>query len=141
MKPAPTLDSAKQTLLLKEDINATFGNGSGDGKAYCDLEDIFLWVCAHDEPNKQLLDQQIREARTEIALSFIQKLDEAGVPFKVKIPELHGEDLETVSVPIVSGAYWVNVHRALKFMREETEQILAARGADASAHPSKGNRS
>lgn len=81
----------------------------------------------------QLISQACTEARVELAVKFIQKLDEANVPNQVTIPTIvAANDLTQVSVPIVSGEYWVNVHKALKYMREETEAALQ--------HPEKGDK-
>lgn len=40
-------DELKIKLLFSEDISIRFGDGSGDGKAHCDLKDIEDFVSFH----------------------------------------------------------------------------------------------
>jgi len=66
-------EQAKKNLKLYTEIGVNFGNGSGDGKAYCDLNQIYEWA-------RQLITKEIRQARQEIA-------DEIG-----KMQEIQGVD-------------------------------------------------
>lgn len=70
------------------------------------------------------VEEADRKARDEVILLCVQALDEANVPQEVHVPELVGDDLTKISVPIVEGGYWIDVHKALKYMREFTEAQL-----------------
>ena len=78
-------------IKLREELSAIFGNGSGDDKAYADINDIFYWVQAHDQNLIQTLKAkmpkeevtysgdrfaEIRAARNEVIKEVNKILDE-----------------------------------------------------------------
>lgn len=74
------------------------------------------------EAISKLIAQKELEARQEMALKFIEKLDEANVPMEVNVPDVPPNHV--VPIGTVTGEYWHDIHLALKYIRETTEEAL-----------------
>lgn len=72
---------------------------------------------------EQYANQARREGREEAILEVVETLDKANVPMRVEVPSIDPD----AHVPLTNGRDFVNVKKALKHLREYTNEALSAK--------------